>query len=132
METRRASRWRAYRTRHAMKPTLRRLAYFLIFLIWLLVMLFPVVAVVLATQGQIQIGRESESHLRLFLLQESGNEGIGIEWTRHVQEPPRCAQSSLIYLLWEGEGENATYCQCYDEAGAIVVSTPGACRAPQR
>lgn len=114
-----------------MKSTLRRLAYFLIFLIWLLVMLFPLVAVVLATQGQIQIGKETHSHVRLFLLQERETEGVGIEWTRRVQEPPGCAQSSLIYLLWEGEGDNATYCQCYDETGAIVVSTPGTCSAPQ-
>jgi len=114
-----------------MKPTLRRFTYFLIFFVWLLVMLFPVVAVVLATQGQIQIGEEAHSHVRLFLLQERGTEGVGFEWTRRVQEPPGCTQSSLIYVLWEGEGDNATYCQCYDDAGAIVVSKPGICTAPE-
>lgn len=114
-----------------MKQTLRRLAYALVLLIWLLIMLFPVVAVVLATQGEIQVGKETDSHIRLFLLQERENEGVGIEWTRRVREPAQCAQSSLIYLLWKGEGDNATYCQCYDEAGAIIVSRPGACSAPR-
>ena len=114
-----------------MKSTLRRLAYFLVFLVWLLIMLFPVVAFVLATQGEIMVGKETNSHTRLFLLQEEDTEGVGIEWTRRARESPGCAQTSLIYLMWEGEGENATYCQCYDETGAIVVSTPGACSAPQ-
>lgn len=112
-----------------MKSALRRLAYFVVFLLWLLIMLFPVVAVVLATQEQIQIGKETNSHVRLFLLQEGENEGVGIEWTRHVREPERCTQTSLFYLIWEGEGDNATYCQCYDETGAVVVSRPGACTA---
>lgn len=94
-------------------------------------MLFPVLAVVLATQEQIQIGGDAGSHVRLFLLQDRESEGVGIEWTRRVQEPPRCAQTSLIYLMWEGEGDNATYCQCYDETGATVVSTPGACSTPR-
>lgn len=94
-------------------------------------MLFPVMAVVLATQEQIQIGKETNSHVRVFLVQEGERVGVGFEWTRRVREPAQCAQTSLIYLMWEGEGDNATYCQCYDETGAIVVSRPDACSAAQ-
>ena len=39
-------------------------------LLWLAVMLFPTLAVVLARNGQIQLGDSDGRHWRLFLLQE--------------------------------------------------------------
>jgi hypothetical protein len=43
-------------------------------------------------------------------------------------------QTDVRYFLWEGEGENATYCDCYQRANADAPwgyrgSTPGACGA---
>lgn len=112
-----------------MKRWSRRLFYFLIALVWLMVMLFPVVAVVLATQDQIQIGDDPQSYLRLFLVQDRDTGGLGIQWTRRAAGSTGCAQSSLRYLLWKGEGENVTFCRCYDASGALVTTVSGSCRA---
>ena len=93
-------------------------------------MAFPLVAVLLATQGQIDVGEAPGNHLRLFLVQEQDAQGVGVEWTRRVGEPAGCAQTSVRYLLWEGEGQGVTYCRCFDEQGRLVDNQRGACRAP--
>ncbi|MDX1664201.1 MAG: hypothetical protein R3272_10420 [Candidatus Promineifilaceae bacterium] len=113
-----------------MRRWLRRGITLFLLALWLLIMAFPLVAVVLATQGQIQVGDVPGNHVRLFLVQERGARGVGIEWTRPVQEPPGCAQTSLAYLMWEGEGQSVTYCRCFDENGLLVENRPGACRVP--
>lgn len=110
-----------------MKLWLRRFAYVLAVLLWLIVMSFPVVAFVLATQQELQIGSDAGTHLRLFLVQEAETEGVGIQWTRPGGQTDNCFQSRLTYLMWEGEGEKATYCQCYDENGNTIFSSPNAC-----
>ncbi|MFQ5399052.1 MAG: hypothetical protein ACE5E7_05565, partial [Anaerolineae bacterium] len=89
-----------------------RLSYFLILIVWLLVMSFPVVAFFLATQGELAIGEQQQSHLRLFLVQEREAQGVGVEWTRPLRHAEGCLQTSVNYLLWEGQGQSAHYCQC--------------------
>jgi hypothetical protein len=116
-----------------MKRWLRRLFALLLLFVWLLIMLFPVVAVLLATQNQIEVGREQGRHLRLFLLQEREQQGIGIEWSRPAAPPAvdtRCRQTRLIYLMWVGEGDNVSYCQCFDGDGSLRESHQGSCPAP--
>lgn len=117
-----------------MKPWLRRLLALLLLLIWFLVMLFPVLAVVLAAQGQIAVGQQNRRQLRLFLLQEPGHEGVGVEWSRPAgvrpQEGERCLQTDLAYLMWAGDAENVTYCRCLDEQGAVPGSELGPCPDP--
>lgn len=110
-----------------MATWLRRLIYFVLVLLWLLVMSFPVIAVVLAAQGQIEVGSAaSGSHVRLFLVQESDREGVGLEWTRPARRTG-CREGRISYLMWEGSGENARYCTCVNASGAVVSSQPGAC-----
>lgn len=94
---------------------LRRIAYLLVILLWLLLMLFPIVAFLLATQGQIEVGEPNRSGLRLFMVQDSDSQGIGLQWSRAWAEAG-CSQTSLRYFLWEGsaEGGNVDYCQCFD------------------
>lgn len=109
---------------------LRRLLYIFLFLVWLAVMAFPIIAAVLAMQGQIQIGDEADGrHLRLFLVQESDQEGVGIEWTRPAAAE-QCRQGNIVYLMWEGAGDNASYCRCVDETGSVISSGPGRCAPP--
>lgn len=93
-------------------------------------MAFPFVSVILATQGQIELGEVPGNHVRLFLVQERDAQGIGVEWTRPVNEPAGCAQTSLTYFMWEGEGEGVTYCRCYSENGALLENKLGDCQAP--
>lgn len=107
----------------------RRLVYAILALIWLVVMAFPVVAVVLATQGEIQIGEERAGrHLRLFLVQEREHQGVGLAWSAPTGE--MCRQGRISYLMWEGEGEGSRYCTCFDASGSLISSSPGACAAP--
>ena len=101
-----------------MKRWLRRIAYLLVVLLWLLLISFPIVAFFLATQGQIQIGEPNRNGLRLFMVQERSSQGIGLQWSRAMAGPDQagCSQTSLRYYLWEGsdQGENVDYCQCFD------------------
>ncbi len=98
----------------------KRAGYLLVILLWLVLMSFPVVAFVLATQGQIELGNDG-GNIRLFLLQDIDNQGLGFQWTRpfndsstEEQSTLACSQTSLRYFLWEGDGgsQNADYCQC--------------------
>lgn len=107
-----------------MRTWLRRLSYLLFVFVWLAVMIFPIVAFSLVNNDTLQWGDERQ-HIRLFMAHGDDVEGVGLEWTRPIPGT-MCTQSSLNYLTWVGEGENARYCQCYD--GEEVVSAgPNAC-----
>lgn len=106
---------------------LKRLLYLVLFLTWLVVMSFPVGAAILASNGQIELGnQQSAHHLRLFLVQERDQEGVGLEWTRPAR-PDKCRQGSITYAMWKGMAENARYCICSDAKGSVTHSEPGAC-----
>ncbi|MCB0006911.1 MAG: hypothetical protein KDE04_10670 [Anaerolineales bacterium] len=95
-----------------MKPWLRRLLYLLIVLVWLLVMAFPIFAVVLASRGEIQLGDDPANNSRVFLIQEADAEGIGIQTIRETGDDLVCSETSVTYLMWKGEGENSRFCSC--------------------
>jgi hypothetical protein len=97
-----------------MSRWLRRFIYLLVTLVWLCVMSLPALAFILAIQGQIQMGNDVRHHLRIFMLQDPDVQGIGIEWTRPLRRQPTCSRTTVNYLLWEGEGEDVAFCQCYD------------------
>ena len=92
-------------------------------------MAFPFVAFTLATNGELRIG--NESYLRLFLVQETGANGVGFEWRRGLFQPEACLQTSVAYLMWEGESEGVTYCQCFDPVTqAALPVTRAVCVEP--
>lgn len=93
---------------------LRRFFYFFLFVIWLSVMLFPCMAFSLAMNQQVQVGQSERSHARVFLLQDEGNEGVGVVWKRPFLAQTGCYKTSVSYLMWQGVGENVTYCECLD------------------
>ncbi len=111
-----------------MKKWLRRSGCFLLILIWLVIMSLPLLAVVIARGGQVRLGAQESAHLRVFLVQEEENNGLGIEWMRTSTPAQaqsgenRCWLTSVSYWLWEGQGENVTYCQCFDAAGSVTSS----------
>ena len=85
----------------------------------------------MATRGEIQLGRDAHNHLRLFLIQELEAEGVGVEWTRPTGGQPACSQSTVRYFLWEGDGENVSYCTCYDPlTGDFLSAVSSPCPAP--
>ena len=111
---------------------LRRLLYALLLLLWLIVIAFPFVAFRLATNGQIQIGGDERRNVRLFLVQEEDLEGVGVEWIRPSRDRENCADGTVSYFFWEGQGDNIRYCQCYDaSSGAFLSSSTQSCRVPQ-
>ena len=97
-----------------MKRWLRRLLYLVAFIVWLLLMAFPFIAFTLATNGELRLG--NESYLRLFLVQEAEANGVGFEWRRELFQPDDCLRTSVNFLMWEGESERVSYCQCFDPA----------------
>ena len=101
-----------------------------ILVVWVLVMIFPFVAFTLATRGQLQIGSSEQRHIRLFMVQEKEANGVGVEWIRPHRRT-NCLQGSITYLMWAGEGDNVTFCQCLDPATNTPVSTTQtACQSP--
>jgi hypothetical protein len=114
-----------------MNRWLRRLLYALVVLVWLLLVIAPLLAFVLAARGQIQFGSDPRRHLRLFLVQEEDAQGIGLEWLRPSRSQSACSSGSLTYFMWEGEGQNASFCQCYEPITNELDSVaPQACQSP--
>ena len=109
-----------------MKRWLRRLLYSFLLLIWVMVMSFPIVAFTLANKGQIQVGG-ADYRIRLFMVLDEDTEGVGIEWQRPLSSTPTCQRTSVTYITWVGEAENARYCSCEEEGNGRVPLDPAMC-----
>ena len=118
------------------RSPLRRLGCGCALLIWFLVLLSPCFIIVLATQGQITIsqGDLPGQEVRIWLVQEANERGVGISSTSSYDHSNGeiCVQTVVTYVLWQGLGEPATYCDCYERVGedsdwSLVSTTPGAC-----
>lgn len=120
-----------------MNVWVRRFLILLFMLFWLVVILTPTLAFILARNGQVQLGRSDGRHVRLFLVQGDDLEGLGLERGRPVPPPGdvpesvSCLQTSISYWMWSGEGQPVTYCQCVDTStGQVTDITPPACLTP--
>ena len=107
---------------------LRRLGFLAIILLWLATMSFPLIAFVLATRSEIELGVNSGSHVRIFMVQESDLQGVGLEVSREVRSNPLCLTTNVVFFLWEGASgnQNVSFCQCYDE-GSGGIATQESC-----
>jgi hypothetical protein len=96
---------------------IRRLGYISVVLIWLVIMCLPVLAFVLAIRGELKLGDQEKSHIRVFMVQGAEEDGLGIEWSRRLENGSDCFKSSVRYLLWDGDAEafNVDYCQCFEK-----------------
>lgn len=101
------------------------LPYVLLVMFWLAVMSLPILAFALGMRGQVGIGQQHESHIRLFLVQDASAQGVGLEWARWASA--ECLQTQVRYLTWVGEGPSVTYCQCIDTRGAVQSQASGPC-----
>ena len=108
----------------------RRLTYFLILVLWLILISLPFFAFTLAARKQFEFGSRQEAYVRIFAIQEKHTEGLGIEYSRPSSTNPSCHQAGVRYFMWSGEGENATYCQCVDDQGQAQSAIAGACQPP--
>jgi hypothetical protein len=111
--------------------------------IWFTLLLTPIMLIVLAAQGEIGLWYggsvpDSEAHplLQVRLLMDIENQGFSLTHSsiRAQNDTSTCMQTDVRYFLWEGEGEDATYCDCYHRANAdapwdYLASSLGACGA---
>lgn len=74
-------------------------------------------AFILATRSEIELGVNSGSHIRIFMVQESDLQGVGLEVSRKVRTNPLCLKTNVAFFLWQGASgnQNVSFCQCYEE-----------------
>lgn len=122
------------------RSPLQRLGCGMALVLWFTFLLTPCACIFLATQGEIIIPNgnvpEPESHplLQIDLISEIDYRGFRIVTTGLYgdTEDTVCVQSNISYVLWQGEGEPATYCDCYtrpssDAAWGLTSTEQGGC-----
>lgn len=73
---------------------------------------------VVAIRGEVTWQRGELAGDRLFLIMERRQRGLGWEHVGSTGQAPAtggqvCTRTTVRYYLWEGQGENITYCECY-------------------
>jgi hypothetical protein len=95
---------------------LRRAAYVIATVVWLVLMTLPILAFILAARGEIMLGDDPGSNVRLFMVNEDELHGIGLQRTSEINFGEDCYRTSVDYLLWEGDAseQDIDFCTCYD------------------
>ncbi len=105
------------------KPSLlRQMGCGFMLVIWFVMLLLPFAMIVLAVEGQIRIGhsgdipdRHEHPLLQIDLLTEIDYRGLQITRTSVNEKSGEiCLETRVSYILWQGTGEPATYCDCYE------------------
>ena len=116
------------------RSRLRRIGCGIGLIIWLLLLLFPCVAIALVSQGEItaQLGNVPGQNLRIWLIQDATQRGIGIARPSvHTDNNANvCLQTDTSFLMWMGKGASTSFCECYTHDGdnwKSVSSTQGTC-----
>ena len=117
-----------------LRSRLRRIGCGIGIVLWLLLLLFPCVAIALVSQGEItaQLGDVPGQNLRIWLIQDATQRGIGIARPSvHTDSNANvCLQTDTSFLMWMGKGASTSYCECYAHDGGnwkSVSSTQGTC-----
>jgi len=115
--------FRKMRQRKSARRWFNRSSCCVMFAVWVIVMLMPCFFVTLLVNKEIVFSRSDlpEHEYRLFILEETDLRGFGFSRARvesgGADEDNFCMVTSISYLLWEGEGDGLTYCNCYEKAG---------------
>lgn len=122
------------------RSPLRRIGCGLLLVVWFTVLMLPLFLFILAVNGEIRIGHSGDmpdkhEHplLELSLVMEADFRGLRITNAAVAQrdgEDALCVQTNVRYLLWQGEGDPATFCDCYARAGEnweLTETLMGAC-----
>ncbi len=108
---------------------------------WLAFISLPMIFIVLAVRGQITIPRggdipnpDSYPRLQVRLVTEMDFRGLNITSTMVERDgsDALCVQTDVRFMLWEGEGDPAVYCECYTRADSgaawdLTEAREGAC-----
>jgi hypothetical protein len=124
--------------RNAIKHYLRRSGCCVMVAVWVVLLLMPCFFVTLVVRKEIIISRSDipEHEYRIFLLENEDERGFGLSRgsikSGGEDEDAACVITHTDYLLWEGEGEDAVYCSCYekfgDEWSAVMVGGDAECQ----
>jgi hypothetical protein len=110
--------------------------------VWLPLMLLPLALMVLALNGEIVFWHgaqmpENAAHpwFRATLLMDADTRGVNITRSSVVsggEDGLTCVQTDVSFLLWQGRGEPAQYCDCYQrlaegEDWMFISTERGAC-----
>lgn len=110
-------------------------------IIWFFVMLLPLFFFILAVEGDITLqhgGDVPDKHehplLQIRLIMEIDYRGFGItnSTIQRDGENDICVETNVRYILWQGQGDPATFCDCYtrtepDEAWTLTGTTMTGC-----
>jgi hypothetical protein len=106
-------------------------------LIWLLVMLLPLLALMIAVRGELSWRRGDFTEDRVWLVRDPGERpggsaaGLAYSATRLERAggaPGQvCARTRVYFLLWRGSSESLSYCECYAVGPGGQFDSAGAC-----
>lgn len=104
-------------------------------LIWLCVINLPCLGVWLAMQGEINWQRGAFDGDRIWLVNEGAptpQQGLAWAATRIERDElanggPLHVRSHVTFFLWQGQGENANYCEVYAHGADGQLAYVGAC-----
>ena len=104
---------------------LGRLGCALGLLVWLVLIVSPCLVFTLATQGELSLslGSAPGQTARAWLVMEADERGVGLSLPS-VQSSADggalCVQTDVRYLLWQGQADPVSYCECYRRASAAA------------
>lgn len=96
-----------------------RLGCISVFTLWVVLAAIIYLFFALLRNGEVVLGTDPLSQTRIFLIQEPGQEGVGVERTRLISEDGECVQTSINYWMFEGEGADAQVCICNGTPTAV-------------
>ncbi len=115
---------------------IRRVGCGILLVIWFLVLLLPCGLIVLAVQQEIVIptGGAPGQQTRFWLISEPTERGFGISTAAVTPTGDNaiCVQTDVRFVLWAGQADPLSYCECYeranaDEAWSLLSSSSVAC-----
>lgn len=108
--------------------------------IWFFVMLIPLFFFILAVEGDITLRHRGDipdkyEHplFQISLIMEIDYRGFGLTSSaiHKTDNDNICIETNVRYILWQGEGEPATFCDCYtrtqDEPWSLTETTLTGC-----
>jgi hypothetical protein len=120
---------------------IKRIGCGILVVMWFILILTPACFLMLAMQGEIALWHggnfpENEAHplFQVKLLMDADTRGLNITTSSLVDGPDNqvCVQVYVRYMLWQGRGENTSYCDCYTHEETdwdFTGSSRGVCTA---
>jgi len=118
------------------RPRLRRIGCLLALAVWFVLLLIPCFFIMLVSRGEITLAQGSAPNqmLRIWLISEADHRGLALSTTSAYtaeQGGNVCVQTDVRFLLWYGDADSTTFCECYlrDERGdyTLTQTSQGTC-----